>query len=151
MKRSFIFTCLLTLSGFSALCFLAGGCSSSAPQQPRRGLAPQAPANATGVSISPTGEAVAEVNGSADKLFEAAETFFRKRCKITFINYSLRQLDAEDKGSRFALKISELTTGQTGLSLAATSGDKNRANASLARELADQILQTFRQSAAKPR
>lgn len=133
------------------LCAFIAGCSSPASQTKKKSPVPQAPADPPGASIAPTHDAVVEVKVAPDRLFEVAEAYVRKRYKITFINYSLRQFDAEDKAHVFAVRINELTSGDTGMCVTVTDRDGNRPNSRMARELANVIMEEVRQSATKSR
>lgn len=102
-----------------------------------------------GVFITRAGEAAAEVETAPVPLFEVAENFLRGRYKITFINRTLRQIEAETKTRLLTVKTTALTTGGTGLCVAVINREDRRPESEVARRVANEILAAFEAVAKK--
>ncbi|MDD2709998.1 MAG: hypothetical protein PHV34_18605 [Verrucomicrobiae bacterium] len=132
------------------------GCSSPSkqPVQYKKEKAAAVPVvqptipDSNGIITSPAGEAVVEIAETPDFLFDKAENHFRSRYRVIFINRSLRQLDAEDKGHTFNLFVYQLTSGKTGLTLGAKDKGSNKSNSQVAKRVMGDVLSAIRQAQA---
>ncbi len=133
---------------FLVLGFWLAGCSAPSATNPN----PPPPQNAKserGVLITRAGEAAAEVEAAPDPLFDVAEDYLRTRYKITFINRSLRQVEAETKTRLLTVKITALITGGTGLCVAVINRADRHPESEVARRVAGDILAAFEAASKK--
>ena len=148
---------------FLALGFYFAGCSSSSMTDPKNPPAPapnsetrkpvlnlaKDPKSEKGVRVTHAGEAVAEVEFAPDPLFEAAENYLRDHYKVTFVNRTLRQIEAETKTHLFVVKVTVLTTGGTALCVTVTQREDQRSEPNIARQVAEDILSAVESSPKK--
>ncbi len=111
---------LIPLGFAMAAALLVAGCSTPIPEASRK-IQYRRIATPPGVRIISSGEAVAEVDASMDLLFSTAESLIRRDYRVTFINRSIRQIEGATQSRQIVLKVRQLTTGKTGLSVAITS------------------------------
>lgn len=93
-----------------------------------------------GVRTAADGDAVAEVDARQDRAFDVVERFLRDKLKVVFMNRRVGKLDATGRGKVFHVRLVELTTGKTGLSVTALNRDDKRPDREAARNLADEIV-----------
>jgi hypothetical protein len=93
-----------------------------------------------GVRTARSGEAVAEIDLSLSKAFEQVEAYLRKEWKVTFVNASIGKIEAENRKVIFAVDLTTLTTGKTGLTVLAMDHDRRAVDPYASREIADAIL-----------
>ena len=84
--------------------------------------------------------AAAETNQSPLSLLEIAENYLREYYKVTFINRSLFQIEAENKTVFIAFKITPLTSGGTGLWIKVMNREDHQSKPNLACDIAKDIL-----------
>jgi len=124
------------------------GCSTTTGSVEKQ-TAPRLPATTLGVRIAADGSAVAEMDMARSSAFDASESHLRKALKVTFVNHTLGELEAEDQDLLFQVKITSLTTGKTGLAVKATHHARGTLDFYAARDLADELVAAIKSPAKK--
>lgn len=127
------------LLGALVLGLLAAGCSTPSPSRKGSARFRDIPVP-TGIRVSKLGEAVAELDSQPDLLFEQAAQVLRKDYRVTFINNTIRLVEAEDRLWKATVKVTPLLTGRTGLTVSVKRRDNGEPDVPKAAEIAASLL-----------
>lgn len=130
---------LLPLLAIFVVALLAAGCATPSPARKGSGRYRDLPVPA-GIRVSKLGEAVAELDSQPDLLFEQAAQFLRKDYRVTFINNTLRLIEAENRLSKATVKVTPLLTGKTGIAVSVKRKDNGEPEVLKAAEIAAGLL-----------
>lgn len=130
---------LLRLLGALALCLLVAGCTTPAPARKGSARFRDIPVP-IGIRVSKLGEAVAELDSQPDLLFEQASQILRKDFRVTFINNTLRLIEAEDHTWKATVKVTPLLTSKTGVTVSVKRRDNGEPDVPRAAEIAAGLL-----------
>ncbi len=118
---------------------LAAGCATSSTTRKESARYRDIPVP-SGVRISKLGEAVAELDSQPDLLFEQAAQILRKDYRVTFINNTLRLVEAENHLTKATVKVTPLPTGKTGVAVSVKRKDHGEPDVLKAVEIAAGLL-----------